>query len=140
MQITIPGVNDNSGIDTNKLIEDLMQAERIPLERVQESITASEQEITIWRRLHSSMRQLEDQAKKMYSFNNPFNDRSIESSHPSLLQAQTTRGSTLGDYTLYLKQTATPDKWISKKIPEDYKIPKGKYIFEVGEEEIEFDF
>ena len=51
--ISIPGVS--SRYNTTKLIDDLMEAERIPLARMEEDVTAFESEKKNWQQVNRNM-------------------------------------------------------------------------------------
>ena len=44
--IMIPGIT-NSGFDTDGMLEDLMEAERVPLTRLEERVDAYEEELSL---------------------------------------------------------------------------------------------
>lgn len=138
MQISIPG--SDSGIDSNKLVEDLVEAERQTSVRVEEQIKTYKQQNNIWRITDNDMTLLQDNAKKLYSFNNPFKERAVESSEPFILTADGQRNATLGRHKLYVKSLAKADRWLSKTIAKDYTPPKGEYSITVGEKRIDFSF
>lgn len=138
MQISIPG--SESGIDSNKLIEELLEAEKIPAVRIEEKIKSSQKQRNIWRVTDNNMTLLQDNAKKLYSFNNPFKERSVESSEPYILTADGQRNATLGRYTLYVKSLAKADRWLSKTFTKDYTPPDGKYSITIGEKSVDFSF
>lgn len=138
MQISIP--NSATGIDTNKLINDLIEAERQPIIRTETRIDNSENMITLWRTLSSNLKLFQDNAKKLYGFNNPFNERKITISHPALVDAQTIRNAKTGTFPITIKKIATSDRWLSKEITNNYIPPQGDYVIAVGSQIISFDF
>ena len=80
--ITIPGVNSN--IDTDKIIDALMGPERVKVEQAQDEIDSLNNEKKIWQNVSVRISRLQDSAKQLYSFENPFNNK-IASSNNELL-------------------------------------------------------
>ncbi len=129
--ISIPGVQSKYG--TDKLIEDLMKLERIPKTRAEERLTGLELEKTVWLDLNRRLSRLRDSSRQMFSFQNPFNDRIANSSDESVLRASASREAMEESRTLLVKQTASADRFMSSRLPVDYRIPSGNYTFRVGE-------
>ncbi len=129
--ISIPGVT--SKYDTQKLIEDLMKVERIPKTREEERLKAIELERTVWLDLNRRLTTLRETARKLFSFQNPFNERIAESSDESVLGATATREAVEETRSFLVKQTAAADRFMSDRLPADQKVPSGEYVFTVGD-------
>jgi flagellar hook-associated protein 2 len=136
--IYIPGIK--SRFDTDKIVEQLMQAERIPKERSEKNTEALRNQKTYWQDMGRRMSSLRDSARALYSFQNPFNDRRVISSDESILTATSTRGNTEQERNFVIKQTAQADRFLSSPINSSFKIDAGTYTFSVGKNEISFDF
>jgi flagellar hook-associated protein 2 len=129
--ISIPGVQSKYG--TDKLIEDLMKLERVPKTRAEERLTGLQLEKTVWLDLNRRLSRLRDSSREMFSFQNPFNDRIANSSDEAVLRASASREAMEESRTLLVKQTASADRFMSSRLPVDYRIPSGNYTFKVGE-------
>ena len=129
--ISIPGVQSKYG--TDKLIEDLMKLERIPKTRAEERLTGLQLEKTVWLDLNRRLTRLRESSRTMFSFQNPFNERIANSSDESVLRAIASREALEETKTLQVKQTASADRFMSSRLPVDYRIPSGNYTFKAGE-------
>lgn len=129
--ISIPGVQSKYG--TDKLIEDLMKLERIPKTRAEERLTGLQLEKTVWLDLNRRLTRLRESSRTMYSFQNPFNERIANSSDESVLRASASREALEESKNLLVKQTASADRFMSSRLPVDYRIPSGNYTFKAGD-------
>lgn len=128
--VSIPGVT--SKYDTQKLIADLMKVERIPRDREAERLKQTELERTVWMDLNRRFTSLRESARKLFSFQNPFNERIAESSDESVLGASATREAVEETKTFLVKQVAAADRFMSDPLPSDYRVPAGEYTFTAG--------
>ena len=136
--IYIPGVK--SKYDSDKLIEDLMKLERVPKERAQKEIETLESQKAVWQDVGRRVSSLRDSSRVLFSFQNPFNERVAVSSNESVVTGTATREATEQERSFLVKKTAAADRFLSKPLQEDYKIPQGDYLFTVGETEIHVPF
>lgn len=136
--IVIPGVN--SGLNTNSIVEKLMELERIPLERKEDDLKSYEQEKVIWQDLSNTLSKLEDKAKDLYGADNPFNERVAESSNERVLTAIANRGAVEQEKEITVLSKASSDRFLSDSMSEDFDVPGGSYLFSIGDEEVSFNF
>ena len=71
--ITIPGVT--SRFNTDKIVEDLMKVERIPVDRMEESVEQYETKKDKWQTINRNLTNLGESSKALYGFDNPFLER-----------------------------------------------------------------
>jgi flagellar hook-associated protein 2 len=135
----IPGIT-NSGVDTEGMIEDLMEAERAPVTRMEERIDSYEEERAAWQELGRKITNLQEAARLLFGFENPFNDRVATSSDESILVATAERNAPEGIARINVEQLATADRFVSRDLPKDYQVASGRYGFRVGENEEFFNF
>jgi len=135
----VPGIT-NSGVNTDGLIEDLMEAERAPITRMEERIDSYEQERSAWQELGRKVTNLQEAARLLYGFENPFNERIASSSDESVLIATAERNADEGVARLSVEQLAEADRFISRDLPSDFDVPAGRYGFRVGENEEFFTY
>ncbi len=132
--IAIPGFSSDS--NTAKQIENLMKAKRIPLEKME----IKQEEYTdlkgIWQDLNVTLSKLSDSAKKLYGFENPFNEKSVNSTNDKILTAETQRTAIDENLTFTVENIASSDKFSSYQINNDKKIPGGSYSFSIGDKEL----
>ena len=136
--ITIPGVT--SKFNSDKIIEGLLKIERIPIDRLKERNTLNNTKKKIWQDLNRKVTTFRDSAKKLYSFQNPFEDKNAESSDSSVLTATATRDAEVEKRDIKIIKTAKADKFISRPVDKDFKLKSGKYVFTVGESEISINY
>ncbi|MDR1238648.1 MAG: flagellar filament capping protein FliD [Treponema sp.] len=136
--IYVPGVK--SRFNTEKLIEDLMQIERIPKERTERNIENLETEKGYWQEVGRRVNSLRDSARLLFSFQNPFNDRIAASSDESVITGSATREAVEQEYRFTVKQAAQADRFLSPPLNDSFRVEGGTYTFTVGEDEISFNF
>lgn len=134
--IVIPGVSRNSNIDTTQMIEDLMEVERIPVNRMEDQVGEYEKQQSAWRSLGRTLSSLRDTARSLYGFESPFRERTAESDGESFVTATATRQASEGTTEIEIIQTAGRDRFSSQPLDKDYRVPEGTYSFQVGDDEI----
>ncbi|TVQ20506.1 MAG: flagellar hook-associated protein, partial [Spirochaetaceae bacterium] len=135
----IPGIT-NSGIDTQSLIDQIMDAQRAPVERMERQIDRYEDERAAWRELGRKISNLQAASRLLFSFETPFLERVASSSDPSSLTATANRNAQLGVASVDVRQLAAADRFISRNLATDFQVPAGRYGFRVGEQETFFTF
>lgn len=127
--LSIPGVNGTY----EKLVEALMKKERIPRDREAESLAHLKLQDESWRQVNKFSLEVRDIARNLYSFNNPFVEKIVESTNERSITATASRSAKDQIAKLTVIQTAQTDKFLSNEIDKDFEIKKGKYTFTVGE-------
>lgn len=122
------------------MIEDLMKLERVPLEKKQQKIEGLQDSKKNWLRINAQLSRLEGSSKSLYGHENPFNNKSAISSDESALGVSASRDASLQDFSIKIKQLATADKFKTSALPNNYKVPQGRYTFAVGDKKISFNF
>ena len=135
---SIPGVS--SKYNTDKLIEDLMKLERVPLTRAEERIDRFDVQRRNWQEFNRDLTRMQDSAKKLYGFQNPFLERLALSDNESVLTATATREAEEENRQVTVKKVASADRFLSDSLDTDYRVPAGTYSFSVGEKEISFSY
>ena len=70
--ISIPGVTNK--YNTEKIIKGLVNAEKIPLTRMERDRDTLKKRKTVWQDLNRRLSTLRDDAKQLYGFQNPFEE------------------------------------------------------------------
>lgn len=135
---SIPGVS--SKYDSGDTIEKLVEAESIPLARMEQERQTYRNQKRAWLSLNQRMTAVRKTAGNLYGFQNPFNNRIANSSDKSILTATADRTAVEDEVSIQVKRVAGADRFVSKSLPKDYKAPAGTYRFRVGEEEIRINF
>ena len=137
--IMIPGIT-NSGFDTDSMIDRVMEAERAPLERMEERVRTQEEERAAWQEVGRRISNLEEAARALYGFDNPFNDRVANTTDDLVLTASADRGAVEGTAHILVRQLASADRFISRDLPQTFTVAAGRYGFRVGENEVLFNY
>lgn len=137
--ISIPGVTA-SKYKTDELIQGLMKAERIPRDRADQDLKRYKSEQTAWRDLNRLTTVLRDAAKTLYSFNNPFTEKTTASTNERALSAAVTRDAKEQSFKVSVTQTAQADSFLSGEISPKSSVPKGEYTFSVGDKSVSFSW
>lgn len=136
--IAIPGFSSDS--NTAKQIENLMKAKRIPLEKMEIKKEEYNELKGVWQDMNVTLSKLGDSSKKLYGFENPFNEKSVNSSNDAILTAESERTAIDENMTFIVNKLATADKFVSRKLDNDTRIPRGNYTFSIGEDDTVFKF
>ncbi|MFO7781848.1 MAG: flagellar filament capping protein FliD [Spirochaetia bacterium] len=138
--MNIPGVSGTRGVDSQKMIDDLMKVERRPLDRMENEVGEYQTEKQVWQELTRTANDLSDQARSLYGFQSPFSERVATSSDPSVLTATAERQAPESVSRLEVEQIAGADTFVSSSVPLDTQVPEGRYGFRVGDQERFFNF
>ena len=136
--VFVPGVR--SRFNTDKLIEDLMQLERLPKERAEKNIDSLEVRKTWWNDLGTCISSMRESARFLFSFQNPFNDRTALSSNEDVITANVTREAAEQEFRFTVKQLAQADRFLSPPLDEKTRIEAGTYTYNVGSDEVTLNF
>jgi flagellar hook-associated protein 2 len=136
--IFVPGIH--SRFDTDKIIEGLMQVERLPRNRVEENITTLESQKTYWQDLGRRMSSMRESARNLFSFQNPFNERLAVSDDPQVITASASREASEMEHLFAVRQIAEADRFMSLPLDSSYRVPAGNYRFTAGSADVSFPF
>ena len=139
--ISIPGISgSNDRIDTERVIEDLVRVERIPLDRLEQEGEDYRRDRFIWQDIGRSIGQLQERSRSLFSFDNPFRDRIAASSQEAAITAIASRQASEQQSDIEVQRLAGRDRFLSAKLAPDYQVAPGSYRFRVGEQEAGFEF
>ncbi|MBN2532055.1 MAG: flagellar filament capping protein FliD [Spirochaetales bacterium] len=136
--ISIPGVTGK--VDTEKIINALMDVKRVPLEKMKEDVEEYKEQKSVWQDINRRLSSLDESAKKLFSFENPFNEKIAESSNENVLTALATREADEIERKIIVKQVASADRFMSKSLDKKFEVDAGIYEFRVGEKEVSIKF
>ncbi|MCL2764904.1 MAG: flagellar filament capping protein FliD [Treponema sp.] len=136
--IYIPGVR--SRFNSDQIVEDLMNLERIPRDRAQRNIDTLQVQKGYWQEVGRRISSLRESSRMLFSFQNPFNDRIGSSTDSNVITATATREAAEQSLRFTVKQLAAQDRFLSQPMDERARIDAGNYIFTVGNEEISINF
>ena len=132
--ISIPGISNSSGMDTSKMVDDIMEVERIPVRRMEREVETYQEQKDAWQSMGRQISRLRDTARQMYGFENPFRNRLASTTNDGVIQATATRQAEEGIEEVTVLQTAGRDRFASVPVSRDMQIPRGRYGFSVGED------
>ena len=138
--INIPGIQDNRGIDTQGMINDLMEAERVPMERMQEDVDRYEEQKQAWQAMNRRVQDLQTAAQGLYGFQSPFRARVATSSNEQVVTASAERTAEETTAQVRVSRLAGADRFLSRSLELGTQVEAGTYTFQVGDEEISLDF
>jgi flagellar hook-associated protein 2 len=136
---SIPGTaTDKYGTQT--LIDGLMKIAKVPRDEMADKIKALQTQKSVWLDFNQRLALLRTGAQGLYNFKNPFDTRQAKSSDESVLTASATREALEQTRTVLVRRAASADRYISRELAKDYKVPAGDYIFSVGDKKVELKF
>lgn len=136
--LNIPGVTDQ--YKTNETVEKLMKIERIPLTREEKQLESYKAQKGAWRDINTKLSSLRESTKSLYSFENPFNNKITSSSEENAITAEATRSAQLQSFKVDVIQPAAADRFLTAELDNDFKVPKGLYIYKVGDKTVNLNW
>ena len=133
----IPGIGAGK---YDNLIETLMKKERAPRDAAAEDLKKYEQQNTIWRKIGQFSSDIRDKTRELYSFNNPFVEKTVDSSNERAVTATASRDARQQSFKITIDQIAKADSFLSQEVPKDFQVPKGQYTFTVGEKSVSLNW
>ena len=122
-----------SGLDTDSIVESLLNIERIPLRAVDTKEAKANEQLTAWRSLNTRILAFETTITSLKD-ETMFNGRQAQSSDESVLKATASSGNDLGNYEITVNQLATRHQMISSNGYEykDSSVGTGTVTIQVG--------
>jgi flagellar hook-associated protein 2 len=136
--IFVPGVK--SRFETDKIVEGLMQVERLPKDRLVQANETLALQKSNWQNLGRRISQVRDDARLLFSYQNPFNDKTAASGNDQTLSAVATRSAGAENHEFVVKQVASADRFLSKPLDANFAVPAGNYQFSTGQNQVSFKF
>lgn len=137
--ISIPGVTA-SKYKTDELIQGLMKVERMPRERAAADLEDYKKEQSAWRDVNQQSSSLRDIARSLYSYNNPFSEKTGSSTDERAVTASATRDARDQSFRVTVNQLAESDAFLSNQVEKNAKVPPGDYSFSVGDISVSFSW
>ena len=138
MPVTMGGAA--SGIDTDSIINKLVEAESRPIKQFQRDKYLNSQKKEALNRLSASLKDLDAKARDLYGFRASFNEKNTISSDNTVVEAVASRQADLGPKKIEVIQLAANHKISTDKIDSDKKLPSGKITIEVNGVEKNINF
>ncbi len=128
-----------SGIDTNSVINKLIEVERIPLKRLEEDNKRNEIRIQAWEELRNKTKKLSDISRDIYSFTGPFANRFIYSSDNAISGTVSPNVDKI-QQKIQVLELAKFHKIHSREIDKKEVFPSGKFTILINDKEWEIEF
>jgi flagellar hook-associated protein 2 len=108
MPITMGGMA--SGLNTDEIITKLVEVEAQPIRQMQTEIGEYSQKKSALEKLSGKLKSLERATKDLYGFRSTYDEKSVESSHPHLIEATASQHATKGTRYLTVMELAGTHK------------------------------
>ena len=131
--MNIPGIGAGK---YDNLIETLMKKERAPRDSAAEDLKKYERQNTVWRKINQFSGEIREKTRELYSFNNPFVEKTVTSSNERAVTATASRDAHEQTFKISINQIAKADSFLSNEVAKDLQVPKGMYTFTVGEKKL----
>jgi len=135
--MNIPGIGAGK---YDNLIETLMKKERAPRDSAAEDLKKYEQQNAIWRKINQFSTEIREKTRELYSFNNPFIEKTVTSSNERVITATASRDAREQTFKISINQIAQADSFLSQEVSKDFQVPKGVYTFTVGEKKFSLNW
>lgn len=110
-----------SGIDTDTIIKDLMKAERIPLDKMEQKLTTLEWQRDKYREINTKIDELEKSLTQV-KMSSTYNTKSVNSTMESAVTAAASAGAYDGNYSINVSQLATNEIYEMVMNKEDFEV------------------
>ncbi|MDR0404071.1 MAG: flagellar filament capping protein FliD [Treponema sp.] len=136
--IYVPGVK--SRLNTDAIVEDLMKVERIPRDRAEKNAETFRTQKGYWQEIGRRVNSLRESSRTLYSFQNPFSERTARSSDETVLAGTAVRQAVEQERSFIVRQIAKADRFLSDPLETSYRVDAGNYSFRAGGAEISLNF
>ena len=125
--LSIPGVTNK--YNTQKIIDALMEVEKVPLKRMEAEVAASQQKKSAWQDVSRRLSGLRDVARALYGFQNPFTEKLAGSADEKVFTATASRTAVEEKKSITVRHIATADRFLSRSLPRDFLVEAGTTRF-----------
>lgn len=140
MPAPMVGLPGSSGMQTQLVIQQLMELERKPLARIEEENKRNQVRIQAWEELRNRARTLSNLSRDLYSFSGPFTTRSIVSSDPGAITGTTAPNIQEVSQSIRVLELATFHQIHSRPIAETEDLPAGNFTINTGGKDVAIQF
>lgn len=96
----------SSGLDTHSLIEQMMNVERVPLDRLEQKRNTLTYQKSMLQEINLSLYELQNKSSNML-FSSTFSTKKVNTSDEKIATAKATTAAAVGSYNIRIKQVAT---------------------------------
>ncbi len=129
-----------SGINSQKVIKQLMELEKQPLLRLEEDNKKNGVMVEAWEAARKRTMTLQEKSRILYSFAGPFATRKVVSSDPGAITGEASASAKDLSQEIQVKQLATAHQIHSDEIEKERDLPAADFVIHVGEKTVGFHF
>lgn len=134
--ISVPGVTGTY----DNYVDALMKVERIPRENAQKELDNYTEKRKAWQNVNMLSSNLRKISNKLYSYENPFSEKTVESTNEKAITATSSRDAENASYKIRVDRVASADSFLSNPIDTNLTVPAGNYTFIIGDKTISFNW
>lgn len=134
------GIPGGSGMQTQAIIQQLIEIERAPLKRLEEDNKRNQVRIQAWEELRNRTRNFANLSRDLYSFSGPFTIRTIVSSDPGAITGSTSPNVEQVSQNIKVLQLATYHQIASRQVEDSEDLPAGSFTINTGNKDVEINF
>lgn len=127
MPITVSGMA--SGINTHEMVEKLVELEKAPIERLQQSEKSLKAENEALEELRRKTKKLQDSLRTLSGFEAAFEQKKVISDPPGFVEGIANKKALPGNYKIEIIALASSLAFSSKPINKDLRIKGGRLVF-----------
>lgn len=129
-----------SGIDTDSMINKLVEVESQPIKQMQRGKILNNQRKDALRKLSSQLKELDGKARDLYGFRASYDEKKAVSSDTSVIEANASKQAVSGSNRVEVTQLASLHKITTDPIETEKKLPAGKLSITVNGVEKKISF
>jgi flagellar hook-associated protein 2 len=130
MPVTMSGMA--SGVDTDAIINKLVEVEAQPIKKLQKSKLINNQKKEALNKLSTQLKDLDGKARDLYGFRASYDEKKVISSDTTVVDASASKLAEPGSKKVEVIQLASYHKISSDKTDSEKKLPAGKIIISVN--------
>lgn len=135
MPVTLSGLS--SDIDTQGIIQKLVEVERMPIKRLQYEKEIKHVEKKTWGELKTKLKKFDETLKNLYGFQQVFKKRKFITDKEEYINASVIDNADKCEHDIEINQLAKAHKIMTDKISDDKVLPGAIFIIQIGEEKVE---
>ncbi len=140
MPAPVVGIPGGSGMQTQVMIQQLIELERKPLRRLEEENKRNQIRIQAWEELRKRARTLSNLSRDLYSFSGPFTIRTIVSSDPGAITGSASPNVEEVSQSIQVLELATYHQIHSREISDAEDLPAATFRINTGKKDVEIHF
>ncbi|MBU1077583.1 MAG: flagellar filament capping protein FliD [Spirochaetes bacterium] len=137
MPVSISGLS--SDIDTQGIVNKLVEVERRPIERLQYEKQEKEYQKKTWNQLKEKLKKFDTTLQKLYGHNRIFRKRKFISDSEEYFTALAKDNADKGEHKIQVDQLAAAHKITTDQIPADKQLSGSTFSIQIGKDTVKID-